>query len=265
MHILLIPSWYSTRQNPTRGRFFYAQAQALKNAGHQVGMLVPPSRLRTWHGLQEVRQHWYRRNTHITVSEDNEITIYRIPWWGFLPSLIPSQRGELALSVFERYVEAQGRPDILHGHSILYGGYLAAYIGQAQAIASVVTEHSSAYRRHLVQPGQAAFIRYTTRHANRLLAVSSSLARTIQPFSEGRTIDVVGNVADTNFFVRSPTPPPMQPFVMTIVGRLDANKSQDLLLRAFAARFRDSKTSPEHCRRWSRTKGLREPEPSALD
>jgi L-malate glycosyltransferase len=237
MHILLVPSWYSTERNPTRGLFFFAQAQALKNAGHRVAMLVPPSRFRTRNGLGEAGRNWRKKNTDITIYDQRGILVYRIPWWGSIPSIMPWRRGALGLEIFDRYVQEQGQPDVLHGHSILYGGYLAVSIGLARQIPSVVTEHNSTFTRHLLQPGQPAFVRYTMRQAGKMLAVSPFVARTLQPFGDRRTIDVVGNVVDTNLFRPPSTAPPESPFVVTIIGHLDSNKSQDILLHAFATAF----------------------------
>jgi len=36
MNILVIPSWYGTKVNPTNGSFFKEQALALKEKGHNV-------------------------------------------------------------------------------------------------------------------------------------------------------------------------------------------------------------------------------------
>lgn len=56
-----IPSWYSTLRNPIRGNFFRNEGLALHKAGHKVGMLVPPNKLHTWHGLQELAENGVNR------------------------------------------------------------------------------------------------------------------------------------------------------------------------------------------------------------
>ena len=74
MHILIIPSWYNTPAEPIRGSFFRDQALALQKAGHRVGILVPPAKLRSLHGLDEVRHNFRRANTAVTVEDDSGIT-----------------------------------------------------------------------------------------------------------------------------------------------------------------------------------------------
>ena len=237
MHILLIPSWHATEQNPTRGHFFYAQARALKNAGHQVGLLVPPSRLRTLHGLGEVRRYWWRKNTDLLISEDNGIPVYRIPWWGLVPSVMPAHRMSVGVAAFEQVVRDHGRPDILHAHSILYGGYLAAAIGQQYAIPVVVTEHNSRFLAHTVYRDQMPSVQYTLRHTQAVTAVSGALAEALATYGAA-DVRIIGNMVDTGFFRPAGTPPPAQPFVFTIVADLNPNKGHDILLQAFAGTFR---------------------------
>ena len=154
MHILFIPSWYSTPDNPIRGSFFRDQALALAKAGHQVGILVPPSRLRTWHGLRQMRHNWRHPSYVLEVELDAGLAIYRIPWWGWKGTLLRSERAALGLAAFDRYCQEQGQPDIVHGQSLLYGGYLAAVIKRQRGIPAVVTEHSSVYIRGPILPDQ---------------------------------------------------------------------------------------------------------------
>ncbi|MDQ7025364.1 MAG: glycosyltransferase [Anaerolineae bacterium] len=234
MHILIVPSWYTSSQNPIRGSFFRDQALALHHHGHQVGMLVPPSRFRTFNGLREFIANWHKRSTDISISNDEGIMTYRMPWWGWLPSVMPQLRGNLFLRLFDEYCVNHGVPDILHGHSILYGGYLAAYIGQRRKIASLVTEHSSLFLTSGYQLGHQPFIRYTLSHVDKVLAVGESLVRALQVYNPHINVDIIGNVVDTNLFVPPSTLPPPVPFIISIFGRLDHNKAQNLLLQAFA-------------------------------
>jgi glycosyltransferase involved in cell wall biosynthesis len=237
MHILIIPSWYNTPAEPIRGSFFRDQALALQKAGHQVGILVPPAKLRSLHGLDEVRHNFRRANTAIGVEDDSSMIVYRMPWWGWWPSVYPWARGALALRIFDRYCQEQGAPDVLHGQSVLYGGFLAAYIGQHRRVPSVLTEHSTTFLRKLILPGQGYFVRYTLRHVDRRLAVQLPLAEALNRFAPEQQIDVLPNVVDTDFFTPGPDIPPDQPFTVAVICRLVPHKRIDVLLRAFAQAF----------------------------
>lgn len=234
MHILLIPSWYSTTENPVRGAFFRDQALALQKAGHQVGLLVPPGRVRTVHGLKEIQQHWPKQA--ITQADEDGLATYRIPWWGVLPSVLPPLRHAVILNAFEHYCREQGKPDIIHAHSALYGGWGAAQIRAVHRIPVVLTEHSSTLVRGLTFPDQISRVRFTLRHVNRALAVSSTLAKRLEQIAPDVQIATIDNLVDGDFFTL--TPPPSEPFAFAFVANLNPNKAADIMLRAFASAFR---------------------------
>jgi L-malate glycosyltransferase len=233
MHILYIPSWYSTSSNPGRGRFFRDQAFAIKKAGHQVGLIVPPSRFRTWHGIRQAATNWQKSNTSFDLEIDNEMPIYRIPWWGWIPSIYVVQRPHLVLKAFDRYCEANGIPEIVHAHSVLYAGYCGLYIKQQRNIPLIITEHLSSYLRNLLWPDQRYIIQKTLNRADKLLAVSSSLAEAMQKYAPNQTVEVIGNSVNTDFFMPTSNPIPDSPFYFTLIANLNDNKGVDVLLRAF--------------------------------
>ena len=39
MHILILPSWYPTKDDPVKGSFFAEQAAALAHGGHRVSVV----------------------------------------------------------------------------------------------------------------------------------------------------------------------------------------------------------------------------------
>ncbi len=237
MHILLIPSWYSTPTNPVRGSFFNDQARALRKIGHQVGMLVPPTKLRSWHGLAQTRAHWRQSSMQISLEQHHETPVYRLPWWGWQASILPWQRGRLGLEAFDEYCSREGTPDVLHGHSILYGGYLAAYIGKKRGIPAVLTEHSTNFINGYILPPQDHFVRYTLRNTHKNLAVGAALARALQAYAPEQQVDITANTIDTDFFRPGAQPLSQPPFTFSIIGSLIRRKGHKTLLEAFADAF----------------------------
>jgi L-malate glycosyltransferase len=237
VHILVIPSWYSTPTNPVRGSFFREQALALQKAGHQVGVLVPPTRVRTWHGLTEVANHWWQSNTEIAVENDSGLMTYRISWWGWRPLVSLSARGALTLEVFKRYCREYGTPDIIHAHSALYGGYIGAWIGKHTNTPVVLTEHGTFIVQGTILPGQGDAIRYALRHSAKRLTVGQSLVDALRRYAPELDYEILGNSIDTDFFVPGKSIPSRPPFMFSVVAHLYAKKRIDVLLRAFAQAF----------------------------
>ncbi len=140
MHILLIPSWYKTKKEPFMGTFFEEQARATMKLGHQAGVLYPayfpPAELFSGKGTQ------------VDSFDDNGLPTSRV----FVQTKIPRSRRlnyqsfcKRVASVFDRYVGQHGKPDIIHAHSVFYGGIAAWHIANRYDIPLVITEHLTAY------------------------------------------------------------------------------------------------------------------------
>lgn len=236
MHILLIPSWYSTPNNPIRGSFFREQAQALHKAGHRVGLLIPPGRVRTVHGLKEIQRH-----EKPTQSDADGLPTLRMGWWGVLPSILPLLRKEPILAAFDSYVQQYGKPDVLHAHSALYGGWAAAHIRAERGVPAVMTEHSSTLVRGLTFPDQIGRVQFALRGIDQALAVSPALVKRLEQIAPGVKVGLIGNIVDADLFTYAP-PLSTELFFFVLVANLNPNKGVDVMLRAFAQAFRGHST-----------------------
>jgi len=236
MHILILPTVYPNRTNPLIGIFHHEQAVALQKAGHRVGVLVPPGIGATLEVRSQIRNLADLRMTHELMDD---LPVYRIHW-GWLPSSMPKLRAKLVTmtgkAAFERYCSEQGRPDVIHAHNALFGGYLAVKLREQFHIPVVLTEHSSAFLRGFKIPND--FVRYTLEGVNHLLAVSPALANALSGYSPQRKAEVIGNGIDTHFFnPDSNWQASQRPFIFAAVTRFDRNKAIDVLLKAFATAF----------------------------
>ncbi|MFB6247608.1 MAG: glycosyltransferase [Salinibacter sp.] len=124
MHVLVVPSWYPTREAPLDGIYFAEQARCLARHGLQVGVVYPEQqslRRLSWPALK--RNHfqagWAR--------EDGVPTLRRHGWnvWSRFP---PGQRCRVrsAVRLAERYVARHGAPDLVHAQSGRWAGAAAA-------------------------------------------------------------------------------------------------------------------------------------------
>ncbi len=147
------------------------------------------------------------------------------------------------LMMVRQYAAKYGFPDVIHAHSALYGGLLAAAVRDTLRIPVVLTEHSSAYQRDLVEPWQAPLVEQALRSADRVLAVSASLARHLQLYAPDLPIEVVGNTVDDTHFDFALPPDSTDPFTLATVGSLTPNKGLDILIRSLAIAAQTTNTS----------------------
>lgn len=241
MHVLFVPSYYPSQNAPITGVFFHDQANALHRAGHQVGVLVTPRFNETYrfirnHGLRQLRL-----TTRDSYFQD--FPVYRMHW-GWFPRVFPpfvTQLTRLAgLHAFEEYCAHHGKPSIIHGHNIFYGGYLAVEIGAKYDIPVVLTEYSSSYLEGLIIfPGQPSIIRHTLAQAAIRLVCGRSLVTALHKYAPETPINVIGCVVDTDFF----TPAGANnitnsPFIFVVIAQLkERRKGFDILLKSFAEAF----------------------------
>jgi glycosyltransferase involved in cell wall biosynthesis len=140
MHILLVPSWYKTDKEPFMGTFFEEQARALKKLGHVVGIIYPEySPLRNIFNEKETINDFYL---------DNGLPTYSIHIQSKIPKfrrLSYRQFGKSVNKIFEEYIKKYGIPDVIHAHSLFFGGVAANYIAQEHKIPFVITEHLTSF------------------------------------------------------------------------------------------------------------------------
>jgi len=234
LHVLILPSWYPTHDCPIRGVFFRQQALALYKTGIKVGIIYPHFR-----GLRELSFSAFADNHFQTnVIIDKGIPTYYYHGWN-----VPRLRLEPLLwkwqskKLFNLYTAKYGTPDLIHAHSILWGGVSALEIAQSENIPYMITEHASNYVQDIVYSWQKPYIRKAINNAAVVLAVSKTLADKLMKYSDGKRIEVLPNMVDTGFFVFPPVPRKVSPFRFLSVARLKPKKGIDLLIKAFARAF----------------------------
>jgi teichuronic acid biosynthesis glycosyltransferase TuaC len=235
-HILVIPSWYSDGRG-SGGGYFRDQALALKAAGHQVAILAPA--IHTWRDLRRGRGG--RRGSGEISVESDGIPVYRRDDFTGLPRLPyrnPLAWSRCGMKLARRYIAENGRPDLVHAHSCLSAGVLAAAIKRRSGVPFVVTEHSIGpvtgrwWERHLISR--------VIRQADCRIAVSPHLAALLEQRYPGLLWNYLPNVLGEAFLAparNAATPRNDGEFVLLCVARLSAEKGHPLLIEAFARGF----------------------------
>jgi glycosyltransferase involved in cell wall biosynthesis len=93
-----------------------------------------------------------------------------------------------------------GKPDLIHAHVVLPGGWITVQLGRRHGIPVVLTEHSGPFSMQLQTASQRRWVSETLTQADGLIAVSPALAQQIRAFRDDVAIHVIGNLIKTDFF-----------------------------------------------------------------
>jgi glycosyltransferase involved in cell wall biosynthesis len=241
LHVLAIPSWYNTPNDPITGSFFKEQFRALQFAGVKVGVLYPHVLSLKYATLNTLRQ----RHFQITFALEDGLPTYRWHGWKLLPKLTDIDaywvRGARAL--IRHYVAQHGLPDVIHAHSALWAG-VAVVKNAPPGVPCIVTEHSSIY----YEKRATAYMRAATAHSyeasQRVVFCSTHAAQFMidEGLLTSDKLRIIPNLVYADFFSPPSSHPPREPFRFFAAGFLVPGKRYDMLLRAFAIAFRnDSK------------------------
>jgi glycosyltransferase involved in cell wall biosynthesis len=236
--IVLIPSWYPSPESPVTGIFVREQARCLAQR-FDVTVLTPrfPSL------ANQLRLRW---GPEFEQENDSGVRTCRVRklkiptlrrWIPFLngPDHVLVFYRKFAAAIrrgFHRHVREHGLPDLIHAHVVLPAGWIAIELGRAFGVPVVLTEHSGPFSMHLQTKKQQELVRDILTGMTRVVAVGTTLKKTMQAFCPRLDIDVIGNVIDTDFFTPGPPSFAEQPFSFLFVGALVEGKGVQHLLPA---------------------------------
>jgi len=238
MHVLVLPSWYPTPEQPVFGVFVRDQAHALRAAGHRVSVLnARILSLRFW----RKRPTGWRGGRSLT--DDNGVITGWANHWLWTPRIAPGQAWlsvHHGLALFDAYRDRYGEPQVIHAHSALHGGLLAAAIKKRFAIPYVLTEHHPKYIRNGLNSSQIKRALLAYGQADQLLAPSLRFGQLLAQRYQ-TDWEVQHNLVHDRFFTTElPHRGTRANFTFICVAGLSEVKNPKLLLRAFARAFGDT-------------------------
>ncbi len=243
MKVLVLPSFYPTNDDLSRGIFFQEQGNLCVSKDTVIDVLYCERR-----SLKKIINpaSWVN---HFQVSEKYEknVFVFRRHSWNLLPTKI--RMGQklwvyFTLSLFEKYLQKRGKPDVIHVQSTFFAGEVANIIYQKYKIPFIVQEHSTLVASQKLNASQKAYFKQIFLNAKHIVTVSNPLKKLLAgKFDiEEQSVKVVPNFIDTDFFSSDSViaslkvKPPG--FLFLAVSFLTAKKRIDRLLIAFEKSFK---------------------------
>ena len=200
--ILIIPSWYATKEKPNVGSFFREQSQ-LMCSKYDVSILFLEKNWISW------RRYYFERYFKSTVNKLFPLQITppsgNILRYNFIKLFSKSKNHKILLKEieigFQQYIAKNGNPDIIHAHCSFMGGIVAAHLSKVFKIPYIISEH---YNPFILNEFDAFFISAiinALENANKVLAVSHHQRQNILMNRINCNPIVVGNLVDDDRFI----------------------------------------------------------------
>lgn len=234
MHIMFIPSWYANERNKVHGSFFKEQALALQSKG--VKITVAYNEIWPLTLINKVKE---KSGLYFNI-EDN-LRTYRYKNYNFIP------KSPLMFKVFNKRMEKlfkeiekkEGKIDIIHAQSSLWGGISAAYLSKKFNVPLVITEHSSVERGPYIRKSYIPCIVDSYNTAKELIAVGNGLKRELEELTKRDDIKVIGNLIHFSDFQLKDRKP-NDKFIFFSLAFLEGEKGFDTLIKSFSKAFKDT-------------------------
>ncbi len=208
---------------PLNGIFEFDQAKALSKAGN-VKVIYISLDLRSFRKFRKIGYHRF-------FLEDICIYNLSLPIGPIYYKLF-NKIGKIATRfLFKEIVKNHGRPDLVHAHFTVYSG-IASVLKREYNIPFVITEHSSLITKKVLSKSTRYWVDNSYVFADRIIAVSQSLADSIYE-KFGLSTSVIHNTVDLDVFTVT-NRKQNDVFQFVSVGSLVYGKGFDLLLNSFA-------------------------------
>lgn len=234
MHVMFIPSWYDNNRNKVHGSFFREQANKLQESGVKVTVAYNEIWPLTLMGK-------IKEKSGLSFKVEKGLRTYRYKNYNFIP------KNPLMFKVFDKRMEKlykeitkkEGKIDIIHAQSSLWGGISASYVAKKYNIPLVITEHSSVERGVYVKKSYYKRIIDSYKSSNKVIAVGNGLKKEIEALSGRNDIEVIGNLVDLSLFDIRDVKRESNEFIFFSVAFLEGEKGFNTLIKAFAEKYKN--------------------------
>ncbi|MCI9070570.1 glycosyltransferase [Clostridium sp.] len=236
MHIMFIPSWYDNDRNKVHGSFFREQATKLQEAGVKITVAYNEIWPLTLIGKIKEKSGLY-------FNIEKELRTYRYKNYNFIPKhpLMFNIFDKRMEKLYKEIIKKEGKVDIIHAQSSLWGGISASYIAKKYNIPLVITEHSSIKRGKYVRKSYYKRIVDSYKSADAIIAVGNGLKNEIEELTNRRDIKVIGNLVDLSLFDIRDIKDNKDEFIFFSLAFLEGEKGFDTLIKSFSRKFKNKK------------------------
>lgn len=238
MHILIIPSWYKTPEEPIKGTFFEEQARMLQKKGYKVGVFCPEHAGNF--SVKSALKQFVKKDYPKDFIDNGIPTMY-----SYSCELFPSRfqklnywfAGFMGYITYKKYTKKYGKPDIIHAHSVFIGGWIARYISKKESIKYVFTEHTNSvlYSQWITTDKVTKDVVKKTFSDAKIVTLPSAFFKQalidIHNISPDN-VTVIPNLVNPIFFESFSIKKKSNPFIISYIASLDHRKQQMLLIKA---------------------------------
>lgn len=240
MHIVILPSeLYIPPKSPLAGIFQHHHVSLLHEYGHQLGVISA--------GLVPFAYN-FRAYPYPAIEKTSFATVYRNYTRIFVPGRFAFRWLEdfvvnQYVRLFTKYIQAEGKPDLIHAHNCIYAGAAAMRIKERFGIPFVITEHSTLYQRNLVPENQVKLACKVMQAADARTVVSDALGQSLNKALSGKVLPAttIYNVLEENFENEARQKTAFQSErkqILLSIGSLEEKKNHQSLIRAFASAYK---------------------------
>lgn len=236
MHIMVIPSWYSSPRNKVHGSFFKEQFKALAKSNEKITVAYNE----IWPITMFGKIHEKRG---ISFKVEDNLKTYRYKDYNYFPKspLMFKSFNKRMDKIYQEITKNEGEIDIIHAHSAFWGGISAAYLSKKYNIPLVLTEHSSLKYAKYVKESYKKFIFEAYEAADCLIAVGSGLRSELKEYVN-KPVDIIHNMVDLDLFHVDKNNvqdiAAQKEFKFFSCAFLEEGKGIECLIKAFAKTFR---------------------------
>jgi len=203
LHVLIVPAWWPSPEQPISGIFCTDYARAFAAARAKVGVIYPDLVSARYLG-RGTEIPWAPRLLHEDLDGVPVIRVRGLHTALRMPALQMHRFRRWLRWGLRVYRSRYGEPDVLHAMCAIPAGWACSHLNDPLARRVVLTEHTGSFSGLLRPLAGGSYVRAGLLKAAAVVAVSAHLRETMRTACDSREIDVVANPVVGAFTASAP-------------------------------------------------------------